>query len=222
MSAEVHDEIHDEVRSTVPTHVPLTGRFSTAVTYALAAHAAQVRTGTDVPYAAHLLGVASLVLEHGGDEVQATAAILHDVVEDQGGARRLADVRARFGADVADLVEALSDAVLVDGEPEPSWRRRKGAYLDHLPELVAARHPSCLVSLCDKLHNVRALVTEVTDPEGDAADAWAGHPATPAQLVWYYGGLAEVFAGADLPARAVRAYTDAVAELTALAQDAAG
>ncbi|MFP4310533.1 MAG: HD domain-containing protein [Nitriliruptoraceae bacterium] len=204
----------------MPTHVPLTGRFAEAVTYALTAHAAQVRTGTDLPYATHLLGVTALVLEHGGSELQATAAVLHDVVEDQGGARRLEDVRARFGSDVAELVEAMSDAVLLDGEPEPTWRSRKGAYVAHLPELVAARHPSCLVSLCDKLHNVRAIVADVTDPDGDPAATWARFTPTPAQLAWYYRSLADIFATADLPARAVQALQDAVTELETLVADA--
>jgi (p)ppGpp synthase/HD superfamily hydrolase len=204
----------------VPTHVSLTGRFTEAVGYALVAHAAQVRNGTDLPYATHLLGVTSLVLEHGGDELQATAAVLHDVVEDQGGARRLEDVRARFGPDVAELVEALSDAVLLDGEPEPSWRSRKGGYVEHLRELVAARHPSCLVSLCDKLHNVRAIVADVTDPDGDGVAVWSRFTATPGQLAWYYRSLAQLFATADLPSRAVLELEEAVTRLEELAASA--
>lgn len=199
------------------THVTLTGRFTDAVAYALIAHAGQVRTGTDLPYATHLLAVATLVLEHGGDELQATAAVLHDVVEDQGGARRLEDVRARFGDDVAELVEALSDAVLLDGEPEPTWRARKGGYVEHLGELVAARHPSCLVSLCDKLHNVRSIVADVTDPDGPGTAVWDRFTARPSQLARYYRSLAEVFAEADLPTRAIAAFEEAVTELEALA-----
>jgi (p)ppGpp synthase/HD superfamily hydrolase len=206
----------------VPTHVPLTGRFTEAVSYALVAHAGQVRTGTDLPYATHLLGVTALVLEHGGTELQATAALLHDVVEDQGGARRLEDVRARFGDDIAELVDALSDAVLQDGEPAPTWRARKGGYVAHLRELVAARHPSCLVSLCDKLHNVRAIVADVTDPEGPGAAVWDRFTPSPSQLAWYYRALAEVFATADLPARALRDLEEAVGRLEQLAATAPG
>jgi (p)ppGpp synthase/HD superfamily hydrolase len=204
----------------VPTHVCLTGRFADAVSYALVAHAGQVRTGTDLPYATHLLGVTSLVLEHGGDELQATAAVLHDVVEDQGGARRLEDVRARFGGDVAELVEALSDVVLLDGEPRPSWRARKAGYVEHLRHLVDARHPSCLVSLCDKLHNVRAIVADVTDPEGDGGAVWSRFAASPAQLTWYYRSLADVFATADLPGGAIRDLEEAVTRLEGLAEAA--
>jgi (p)ppGpp synthase/HD superfamily hydrolase len=199
-------------------HVSLTGRFAEAVTYALIAHAGQVRNGTDLPYATHLLGVTTLVLEHGGDELQATAAVLHDVVEDQGGARRLDDVRARFGREVAELVEALSDVVLLDGEPRPSWRARKGGYVEHLRVLVDARHPSCLVSLCDKLHNVQAIVADVTDPEGDGNAVWSRFAASPGQLAWYYRSLAEVFATADLPARAVCRFEAAVGRLEELAE----
>ncbi len=206
----------------MPTHVPLTGRFTEAVSYALVAHAGQVRTGTDLPYATHLLGVAALVLEHGGTELQATAAVLHDSVEDQGGARRLEDVRARFGDDVAELVDALSDAVLLDGETPPSWRSRKGGYVEHLRELVAVRHPSCLVSLCDKLHNVRAIVADVTDPDGPGPGAWDRFTPSPSQLAWYYRSLAEVFATADLPGRAVRDLKAAVTRLEELAAEAPG
>jgi (p)ppGpp synthase/HD superfamily hydrolase len=100
----------------VVQHVALTGGFTDAVAYTAVAHAGQVRKVTDVPYLAHLLSVAALVLEHDGDELQATAGVLHDVVEDCGGQRRLEDVRARFGTDVADLVHALSDASPADGE----------------------------------------------------------------------------------------------------------
>lgn len=204
----------------MPPHVSLTGRFAEAVTYALVAHAGQIRTGTDLPYATHLLGVTTLVLEHGGNELQATAAVLHDVVEDQGGARRLEDVRARFGGDVAELVEALSDVVLLDGEPEPTWRRRKESYVQHLGPLVDARHPSCLVSLCDKLYNVRTIVADVTDPDGDGAAVWSRFAASPAQVSWYYRSLADVFATADVPSRAIRDLEEAVTCLEGLAKQA--
>jgi (p)ppGpp synthase/HD superfamily hydrolase len=183
----------------------LTGRFTDATAYAAIAHAGQVRKGTDVPYLSHLLAVAALVLEHGGGEVQATAAVLHDIVEDQGGRRRLEDLRVRFGDDVADVVEALSDAAPADGEAKAPWRERKEHYLQHLEHLVTTGHPAVLVSACDKLHNARAIVADATDPHGLGAAVWDRFRASPAETAWYYRSLTDVLGGAEgLPARLVR------------------
>jgi (p)ppGpp synthase/HD superfamily hydrolase len=198
-------------------HVALTGRFTDAVAYAAIAHADHVRKGTEVPYLAHLLGVSSLVLDHGGSELQATAAVLHDVVEDRGGRRRLEDVRARFGDDVAVLVEALSDAVPDDGGDKGPWRARKEAYLQHLRALADAGHPAVLVSLCDKLHNARAIVADATDPAGPGAGVWDRFEPGAGEVAWYYRSLVEVFAAAELPPRAARELAATVAELAELA-----
>jgi (p)ppGpp synthase/HD superfamily hydrolase len=198
-------------------HVTLSGHFADAVAYAAVAHADHVRKGTEIPYVAHLLSVAALTLEHGGSEVQATAAVLHDVVEDRGGLRRLADVRARFGDDVAELVAALSDAI-EDGAPKQAWLPRKEAYLAHLAALVAADHPAVLVSLCDKLHNARAIVADASDPHGPGAEVWDRFTGTREQTAWYYRTLVATYATSDrLPARAVAHLAVAVDELEALA-----
>jgi (p)ppGpp synthase/HD superfamily hydrolase len=200
-----------------PGHVSLSGRFAEAVAYAAVAHADHVRKGTDIPYLAHLLGVATLTLEHGGSEVQATSAVLHDVVEDRGGARRLADVRARFGDDVAECVDALSDAVLEVGETKGDWRPRKEAYLTHLAGLVDADHPAVLVSLCDKLHNARAIVDDAKDPNGPGADVWRRFSASPDQVAWYYRSLLETYAAStNLPARALAHLGTSVSSLEEL------
>src|SRR5215468_3319350 len=100
----------------------LTSRFDRALVYARETHAEQMRKGTDIPYVSHLLAVASLVLEDGGDEDEAIAALLHDAVEDQGGDQRLNDVRSRFGDRVAAIVESCSDS---SEQPKPPWRTRK-------------------------------------------------------------------------------------------------
>jgi hypothetical protein len=199
-------------------HVSLTGRFTDATAYAAVAHAGQVRKGTDVPYLSHLLAVAALVLEHGGDEVQATAAVLHDIVEDQGGRRRLEDLRVRFGEDVADLVEQLSDAAPADGEDKAPWRERKEHYLEHLEHLVTHGHPAVLVSACDKLHNARAIVVDATDPDGPGAAVWDRFRARPGEIAWYYRSLADLLGGADeLPPRLVR---DLLSTVDALEREA--
>lgn len=201
-------------------HVSLTGRFVEAVGYAAIAHAGQVRKGTDVPYLSHLLSVAALVIEYGGDEVQATAAVLHDVVEDCGGLRRLEDVRAVFGEEVASLVDALSDAAPIDGAPKEAWKLRKEAYLAHLGEMVDSDHPAVLVSLCDKLHNARAIVADASDAAGPGPGVWDRFRGTAAETAWYYRSLVEAFGSGRLPARAVAAFASVVEELSSLAEAA--
>jgi (p)ppGpp synthase/HD superfamily hydrolase len=111
--------------------ITLTDRFERALVYAHVVHGGHCRKGTTIPYVSHLLAVASLVLEDGGDEDEAMAALLHDAVEDRGGAERLKDIRARFGKRVANIVQSCSDT---DVDPKPPWRERKIAYLAHLRE----------------------------------------------------------------------------------------
>ncbi len=129
-------------------------RFHDALSYASRLHAAQRRKGGQVPYVAHLLAVTAIVLEHGGNEDEAVAALLHDAVEDQGGAPRLAEIRARFGVVVADIVAGCTDA---DTTPKPPWQERKDRYLAHLP---AAGRSVQLVAAADKLHNLRSLIED--------------------------------------------------------------
>ncbi len=159
----------------------LTGRFVEAVEFAVAAHAAQARKGTTVPYVAHLLAVASLVLEHGGDEATAIAALLHDAPEDQGGRPMLERIRARFGPRVADIVETCSDTF---EQPKPAWRARKEQYL---AQLAAADVATCLVGAADKLHNARSI-REGLRAEGAAI--WTRFNAPPDALCWYYRSVA--------------------------------
>ena len=105
---------------------PLTERFTRALTLACDLHRTQARKGTQIPYVAHLLGVASIALEHGAAEDEAIAAVLHDAVEDQGGAPTLARIRSEFGEAVAEIVDGCTDT---DVEPKPPWRARKEAYI---------------------------------------------------------------------------------------------
>src|SRR5215831_5244587 len=130
----------------------LTHRFDEAFQYAHGLHRTQTRKGTTVPYISHLMAVAALVIEHGGDEDQAIAALLHDAAEDQGGLATLGDIERRFGAKVAEIVSDCSDACT---EPKPEWRARKKAYLAKL-----STKPKCslLVSLADKVHNAEAIL----------------------------------------------------------------
>jgi hypothetical protein len=208
----------------------LGARFTRAVAYAAEVHAGQLRKGGDVPYLAHLLGVAALVLEFGGDELQATVAVLHDTAEDQGGHVRLEEVRERFGDDVAVLVEELSDALPAPGEEPGPWRPRKEAYLDDLRTAVATGSPSVLVAACDKLDNVESVIAHATDPEaphhaGIAPDTvglavFDEYDDGAAGASWYYRSLVEVFEGSDLPVRLLGRLRAAVGQLDALADQA--
>jgi (p)ppGpp synthase/HD superfamily hydrolase len=138
--------------------VYLTDRFAQAVGYASALHATQIRKGTRVPYVAHLLGVASLVLEAGGDEDMAIGGLLHDAAEDQGGEARLHDIEARFGAVVAGYVRSCSDSLVADRRHKAPWAERKRAYLDHLAQSDVK---TVTVSMADKVHNARSIITDL-------------------------------------------------------------
>ena len=164
---------------------PLTGRFDQALAYAAEVHRKQFRKGTTIPYLSHLLAVCGLVLEDGGDEDEAIAALLHDAPEDQGGRERLAEVRMRFGERVATLVEACSDTFET---PKPDWRVRKERYLDHLR--VETDQGVLRVSLADKLANARSLLRDQLQ-QGDTH--WDRFHAPRHDQRWYYTSLATVF-----------------------------
>ncbi len=159
-------------------------RYRDALRFAAHLHRRQFRKGPRIPYVAHLIGVSSLVLEDGGDEDEAIAALLHDAVEDQGGSRTLAAIRKRYGARVASIVEGCTDS---DRTPKPPWRERKEGYLARL----WTEPPSVLrVSLADKVHNARSLVRDVGN---HGWEAWSRLRAGPAEQAWYYRSLLEIF-----------------------------
>jgi (p)ppGpp synthase/HD superfamily hydrolase len=173
----------------------LTDRFSLAVDYARVAHAAQVRKGSNIPYLYHLLGVASLAIEFGGNEDQAIAGLLHDTIEDCG-AEHEAAIRKQFGDAVANIVVDCTDGT-AEGkashtDPEAKrrdWIERKLAYLAHLKQAPDA---TLLVSACDKLHNARAIVQDLEDPEIATLvfDRFTGGRDG---TLGYYQALAEIF-----------------------------
>ncbi len=159
----------------------LTERFAEAVRYAAIVHATQVRKGTDVPYIGHLLGVASLVLDAGGEEDHAIAALLHDAAEDHGGEARLADIRARFGDRVTRIVEECSDSLTEEPEGKEEWKVRKQ---EHLGRLESAGRDALIVVAADKVHNARAIVTDLQTLGPDRA--FRRFKGTPQQVLWYY------------------------------------
>jgi (p)ppGpp synthase/HD superfamily hydrolase len=175
--------------------VVLGDRFRRALVFAFDLHGGQVRKGSKgIPYIGHLLGVTSIVIEDGGDEDEAIAALLHDGPEDQGGRATLERIRNEFGDRVAGVVGGCS-ATLDD--PKPPWRERKEAYLAHLEE---APDEVLRVSLADKLHNARAILSDYREVgEG----LWSRFNGTREESLWYYRSLVEIF---------VRRYSGPLAE----------
>lgn len=129
-------------------------RLTKAFDLARTLHAAQTRKATSVPYITHLLAVAASVGEYGGDEDQVVAALLHDAVEDQGGAPILARIREQFGSHVADMVEGCTDT---DQQPKPPWRARKEA---HVAKVRTAPPELRIIIAADKLHNVTSMARD--------------------------------------------------------------
>ncbi len=152
--------------------------------FALELHQLQVRKGTRVPYIAHLLGVTALVLEDGGDEDQAIAALLHDAAEDQGGQRTLEEIRRRYGEQVANIVDGCTDTYL---DPKPEWQLRKEKYLEHL---AGASEAVLRVSLADKLHNGRSIVRDL---RFKGNEVWSRFNGGKYGTLWYYRNLLAIF-----------------------------
>jgi (p)ppGpp synthase/HD superfamily hydrolase len=162
----------------------LSPRFSEALVFANKLHTAQVRKGTGIPYVAHLLAVSALVLESGGDEDEAIAALLHDAVEDQGGLKTLGKIQERFGDRVAFIVESCTDAYT---HPKPPWRDRKETYLMHLSQ---APTEVLRVSLADKLHNARSIYRDIQESGVGIFSKFRGGKSG---TLWYYSKLLEIF-----------------------------
>jgi (p)ppGpp synthase/HD superfamily hydrolase len=163
----------------------LTDRLSEAFAYAERLHRQQTRKGNDIPYVAHLMAVCAMVLEWGGDEDVAIAALLHDAVEDQGGLETLAEIRARFGERVADIVAACSDSTTTDKAVKAPWEDRKRATVSKLRD---AGLDVALVAAADKLHNLSALVRDV---RREGPTTMSRFNAAPDRVIWYHGAIAE-------------------------------
>ena len=187
-------------------------RFLRAFLFAAKKHAGQTRKASTIPYIAHLMGVASLVLEAGGDEDLAIAALLHDVVEDCGGAPMLKVVRRRFGSRVAKVVDGCTDA---DTDPKPPWRERKENYIRHLRKADADTQ---LVSAADKLNNVRSILSDYRQL---GESVWSRFNGGREGTLWYYRTLRDEFLR-HKPNRISRELELAVNELEALANGPSG
>ncbi len=162
----------------------LSDRFTDALTFATQLHAKQTRKGGGVPYIAHLLGVASIALEHGANENEAIAALLHDAIEDQGGAATREEIRRRFGDTVTEIVDGCTESDLT---PKPPWLERKQAYIAHIP---TASPSVLLVSASYKLHNARSVLNDYRIL-GDAV--WERFQGGKEGTLWYYRSLIDAF-----------------------------
>jgi len=162
----------------------LTRRFEEALLYATRLHAQQVRKGSHIPYVSHLLSVAALVLEMGGNEDQVIAALLHDAIEDQGGLETREAIRAQFGDNVVALVEGCTDSYTL---PKKPWRERKQQYLERLK--TASPEVRC-ISLADKLHNARSILM---DAESLGNKVWEKFHGGKEGSLWYYHSLLNIY-----------------------------
>jgi (p)ppGpp synthase/HD superfamily hydrolase len=187
----------------------LSPQFEQALVYAAILHSGQGRKGTAVPYVSHVMSVAALALENGANEDEAIAALLHDAVEDAGGAARLEDIRLRFGQAVADIVDGCTDT---DQTPKPPWKERKEKYI---AQLAHGSDSIKLVSCADKVHNARSIVADLRE-QGDAL--WSRFTTGKPGTLWYYRTLVETYQKHGGPKRLVDELARIVDEMERLAE----
>lgn len=178
-------EKHDRRDFEQEVPLPYGEKFEEALVYAARLHWDQKRKGTGTPYVTHLLAVAAIVGENGGAEYEVVAALLHDAPEDRGGRERLEDIRARFGDEVAQIVDGCTDTY---EDPKPAWRPRKENYVTHV---ATASDSVRLVSSADKLHNARAILADLRSL-GD--ELWNRFTGGKEGTLWYYRALVEAYA----------------------------
>jgi (p)ppGpp synthase/HD superfamily hydrolase len=195
-------------------------KIALAFDFAASEHQHQVRKSTDIPYISHLMSVAALVFENGGDEDQAIAGLLHDVIEDADPSSRIPqikkDIKELFGSMVLEIVEACTD-----GEPDingkkPPWKQRKEAYLASLEK---KSNDVLMVSCCDKLHNARSILCDLKTEGNTVFNRFSS---SKAETLWYYTSLSKLFASKLKDSKgetAARELADTIAEIKRLAQE---
>jgi hypothetical protein len=193
----------------------LSARFRDALAYAATVHSCQVKKGTTIPYVSHLLGVCAMVLEYGGDEDEAIAGLLHDSLEDHPEKVTREELRERFGARVARIVEGCTDTPPgYSGGPKPPWHQRKRHYIEHLR--LEGSSFAC-VALADKLHNARAILADYR-VLGD--ELWSRFNAGKTDQLWYFSELVGAFREAGAPVRMLEEFSEVVSELERLTRAA--
>lgn len=182
----------------------LTGKYKQALSFTYDLHHKQERNGSRTPYLAHLLGVSSMALEQGASEDEAIAALLHDAAEDQGGEEVLREIEKRFGPGVAGIVRECTDALET---PKPPWKERKRRYLEHLK---TASPSASLVASCDKLYNLRAIVS---DYRTVGESLWSRFAGKKEGVLWYYHELGKAL---KMPDILKKEFSDSLSELDSL------
>lgn len=182
----------------------LSDKYKQALAFAFDLHRTQERKGSDTPYVAHILGVSSMTLEYGATEDEAIAALLHDAAEDQGGEDILREIEIRFGPAVAGVVRECTDAV---EDPKPPWKERKIRYLEHLKSASAS---ASLVASCDKLYNLRAIVSDYRTV-GEAL--WKRFAGGKEGVLWYYRELGKAL---TMPKSLQKEFADSLLALESL------
>lgn len=196
----------------------LTPRFTQALDYARQIHVG-TRKGTRVPYMAHLLGVASLVMGETGHvpfavtEDMVIAALLHDAVEDEGGLPRLRDIGARFGSEVAHIVKGCTDSFEVDSSKKRAWEQRKASYIKRLREERDESEGTLLVSAADKLYNARAIVEDYREV---GAEVWKRFKRGRKDQLWYFDELLKIYEMRCPNWRIIKELKQVIAELAML------
>ncbi len=186
-------------------------KLSNALALAIQAHEGQVRKGTKIPYIAHPMAVSAIALDFGATEDQAVAALLHDAIED-GGNKYANIIKAQFGEHIHNLVQGCTDGTPNQQGQKAPWLERKTAYLRHLEE---ASDEVLLVSCSDKLHNARAIVSDLIN---EGPSVFERFSSTPEQTLWYYRQLATIFNNRKAPP--AKALESAVSQMEALSQSA--
>jgi len=192
----------------------LTPRFTQAIDYARQIHVG-TRKGTQVPYMAHLLGVASLVMGENGHvpfavtEDMVIAALLHDAVEDEGGLPRLQDIEAKFGKEVAKIVEGCTDSFETDPNKKQGWEQRKASYIRRLRDEPESEG-TLLVSAADKLYNARAILEDYSQI---GAEVWKRFKRGRKEQLWYFDELLKIYEARCLNWRIIEELKRVVAEL---------
>ena len=166
---------------------PLTSRFDHALLFASQVHRYQDRKKTGIPYLSHLMGVASITLDYGGDEDMGIAALLHDAAEDHGGRAMLHSIEQMFGPRVAKIVDGCTDSYGDDESKKPKWYPRK---LRYLRKISGEDAETRFVSAADKLYNARAVLRDLRQSGESAFDRFS---APKVKVLWYYRSLVREF-----------------------------
>jgi len=176
--------MHNHLNYRIINFMKFSSKFFEAIQFAADLHADQTRKGTNIPYLSHLLIVAGYVLDFGGNEDEAIAAVLHDAIEDQGGKSTREQIRTRFGETITRIVDGCSDSDTIIKSP---WRMRKENYLKHLLE---ADDSVLLVSAADKLHNANSILR---DYRQIGESIWKRFHGGKEGTLWYYRELVKIF-----------------------------